>query len=126
MFSDTADEDSFTQAKPEKGLLTRVFTKAVEIATIGLVAAVAWQVFLDPIFFPIFHDPTNLVAQSWVAFIRDSFGWIADLVGFTGDGGLMQTDFMEGVLAPYKANLAMPTPMDVGTAMPDGFSISDL
>jgi hypothetical protein len=71
MFSDTADEDSFTQAKPEKGLLTRVFTKAVEIATIGLVAAVAWQVFLDPIFFRFF-----MIRRIW----SRSRGWRSSVI----------------------------------------------
>lgn len=99
--------------------LSKVFKKvavgALKLATIGLAAAVAWQLFLDPLFFLPIHDPTNTTMQAWVAMINDWFGWIPDLVGATGDGGLLHTDFMQDNLAPYMNQVATLSPAEVAT-----------
>lgn len=110
----------------ESGFLTKVFTKAAELATIGLLTAVAWQIFLDPIFFPIFHDPTNIIAQSWVSFIREHFGWISDLVGFTGGGGILNTDIAQSFLAPHQAQLSLPVSSEISGAYPGGLSMEGI
>lgn len=88
------------------GWLARNFKKAaigaLKLATVGVAAAVSWQLFLDPLFFLPIHDPTNVTMQAWVSFMNDSFGWIPDIVGATGDGGLLNTEFAQSVLEPYK------------------------
>ncbi len=75
--------------------------KGFKWAAFGFVAAVGWQVFLDPIFFPIFHDTTNATAQAFVSFINSSFDWIPDIVGLTGDGGLLNMDWAQNILEPH-------------------------
>lgn len=93
--------------------LTETFGKVIlegaKLATIGLVAAVAWQVFLDPIFFPIFHDATNLTSQAWVHTIHEMFSWIPDILGLTGDGGLLNTDIAQSFLANGYEAVQPPT-----------------
>ena len=85
----------------KRGWLTKTFIGAAKLATIGLAAAVAWQIFLDPIFFPIFHDTTNVTAMAWRGMLNDYFGWIPKVVGLSGDGGLLQSEFVQNALAPY-------------------------
>lgn len=90
--------------KKERGMLSKAFWGAAKLATIGVVAAVAWQILLDPIFFPIIHNlPAYPDAAAWVDFVNDHTTFITDIIGFTGDGGLMQMDFMQAVLEPYYA-----------------------
>lgn len=88
----------------------KVVWEGLKLVTIGVAAAVAWQVFLDPIFFPILHDAGNLIAQGWVNMIHSHFSFIPDAIGFTGDGGLLKTEFAQNILKPY-----MPTPIDPNT-----------
>ena len=99
-------------ATAEKGSLTNVFTKvamgALKLATIGVAAAVAWQLFLDPLFFLPIHDPTNVTAQAWVGMINHYFGWIPELTGMTGDGGLLHTEAAQNFLAPFMKQTASP------------------
>lgn len=84
---------------------------AAKLATIGLAAAVAWQVFLDPIFFPIFHDTSNVTAQAFVHMIHESFSWIPEIIGLTGDGGFLNTEFMKSTLAPHIAAISPASAM---------------
>jgi hypothetical protein len=79
------------------GWLSKVFWGAVKIATVVLVANVAWQMFLDPLFFPVIHDTTNAVSQAWTAMINDNFGWIPRHAGLTKETGLL-TGIMKAVL----------------------------
>ena len=111
-------------AKADKGMfgdfsLSKMFTGLVvgglKLATIGLFAAVAWQVFLDPIFFPIFHDVTNTTAQAWVHFIHQGFSWIPELLGLTGDGGLLNTEFMQRVLSNSYEVVSIPTDEEIAS-----------
>ena len=104
------------------GMLKRAFWGAVKLATVGLAAAVAWQVFLDPIFFPIFHDTTNTTAQATISLINDYFSWIPDLIGLTGDGGLLNTEFGQAALEPYYELNAPTMPGEIKQAYPEGFS----
>ncbi len=108
------------------GLLTKIFTGAVKLATVGFVAAVAWQLFLDPIFFPIFHDPTNATAQAFVSLIHESFSWIPDVIGLTGDGGLLNSQFAQNMLAPHYNALAAPTGMEMAQVFDGGLSLDDI
>lgn len=85
----------------EQGWLTKAFMAVGKVITIGLISAIAWQIFLDPIFFPIFHDPTNTTAQAFVSMINSTFSWIPELIGLTGDGGLLNMDFMQSILEPF-------------------------
>ena len=100
----------------EKGFLTKAFMGAVKLATVGFVAAIAWLVLMDPIFFPIFHDPTNATAQAFVSFIHEGFSWVPDVIGLTGDGGFLNTEFMRASLAPHYS----ATPMEVAAASAGG------
>ena len=121
--------------------LTKTFKKAatwaLKVATIGVAAAVCWQMFMDPLFFLPIHDPTNLTMQSWVAFMNDHFGWIPDMVGATGDGGLLNSDFAQSFLGEYRgispqemaANYAAPAVDPTGGMNSDtlsGWSLDDL
>lgn len=81
----------------------KAFISAAKLVTVGLAAAVAWQVFLDPIFFPIFHDTSNITAQAFVHMIHENFSWIPEIIGLTGDGGFLNTEFMKSTLAPHIA-----------------------
>ncbi len=85
----------------KKGFLRTAFVGAAKLATIGLAAAVAWQIFLDPIFLPIFHDTSNVTAMAWRSMLNDYFGWIPKVIGLTGDGGLLQSQFAQSALSPY-------------------------
>lgn len=109
--------------KKEEGWLSKAFWGAAKLVTIGLVSAVAWQIFLDPIFFPIFHDPTNTTAQAFVSMINTTFDWIPDLIGLTGDGGLLNTEFAQGMLEPYMDQVAYTPASELvaqTSSMPDG------
>jgi hypothetical protein len=95
------------------GGLSKTFNKvawgAVKLATIGVIAAVAWQMFLDPMFFPLFHDTTNVVAQAWVMKINELFSWIPQTVGLAKTPGLL-TPVMENFLSNEIAMLTPPDP----------------
>ncbi len=111
-----------TGEKSESGFLRKAFVGALKVATIGLLAAVAWQVFLDPIFFPIFHDPTNATAQALVSMIHTNFSWIPEMLGLTGGGGLLNTEFAQAALGPYYA----PSPEAVAMAMGGGAGAAEI
>ncbi|MGB4107794.1 MAG: hypothetical protein WBK55_08370 [Alphaproteobacteria bacterium] len=81
----------------KSGWLSNVFWGAVKLATVGLVAAVAWQMFLDPLFFPILHDPSNPVGQAWMHAINNYFGWIPQHAGLAKEPGLL-TGLMKSLL----------------------------
>lgn len=115
------EKNFMTEDNPEKkksGFLTKAFTYAVKFATIGIASAVAWQLFLDPLFFQPIHDLTNLTAQAWVAFIQDKFAWIPNLTGMTGDGGLLHTSFAQALLKPYYALTSVASPEMVNSVGP--------
>lgn len=101
--------------KKESGFLKKAFWFAVKTATVVLAANVAWQLLLDPLFFGPIHDPTNTTAQAFVALVKDWFGWIPDLTGMTGDGGLLHTELAQKWLAPYMEKVAVATPDMVNT-----------
>jgi hypothetical protein len=98
------------EEKSEKGWLSKAFWGAVKICTVVLAANVAWQLLLDPLFFTPIHDPMNETAQAFVGWVQDKFGWIPDMTGMTGNGGLLHTDFAQGVLAPYYKQVAVAKP----------------
>jgi len=107
-----SDENNETK---KKGLLSRAFnSKAVKFVAFGVVGAllgnVAWQIFLDPLFFPIIHDTTNITTQAWCNMIQSTFNFIPESLGFIGDWGLLKTDFMQSVLAPYAEKVATIAP----------------
>lgn len=92
----------------ESGWLKKAFMGAVKLATVGLVAAVAWQMFLDPLFFPIIHDTTNLVAQAWIMKVNSLFSWIPQHAGLAKTPGLL-SPLMENFLSDEMALLKTPT-----------------
>ncbi|HOO80992.1 MAG TPA: hypothetical protein PK513_00625 [Alphaproteobacteria bacterium] len=107
--------------KKEKGMLSKVFGGAAKLATIGVAAAVTWQILLDPIFFPIIHNlAAHPTAAAWVSFIQDHTAFITDFIGFTGDGGLLQSEWGDALLADY-----YPDPVSSGTtAVQQGTSVA--
>ncbi len=109
------------------GWLTKVFKAVVKTVTIGVIAAVAWQVFLDPLFFPLFHDTTNLIAQAWIVKDNAMFGWIPQHAGFSQTPGLL-TGLLRWLLGPEIAALTPPTGEKLVERMGgDGFDLdSDL
>lgn len=106
--------------------LTKIFTKVVEVATIGLVCAVAWQIFLDPIFFPIFHDTTNATAQAFVHMIHSTFSWIPDLLGLTGNGGLLHTGPAQSLLQPFYDATQLASSDNLSKAFDGGYDAGDI
>ncbi len=87
--------------KKSKGFLSKAFKFAAWTIPIAVAAAVGWQMFLDPQFFPLFHDNTNVMAQAWRLMINDYFGWIPKMLGLSGDGGLLHTPIAQSFLQPY-------------------------
>ena len=89
----------------EPGFLTGSFGKAVVQGTLFAASFAIGGYFgnllFDPFFFPIIHDPANPVGQALIGFMADTFGWAHELMGVTGDGGLLNTDFVQGYLEPY-------------------------
>lgn len=94
----------------KKGWLSKAFMGAVKLATIGVASAVAWQMFMDPLFFLPIHDPTNTTMQAWVALMNDWFGWIPELVGAEGGGGLLGSEFGQNLLEPYMEKVQVLQP----------------
>lgn len=119
--------------KGNKGFLSGVFMGAVKLVTIGVVAAVAWQCFLDPLFLPIFHDTTNPYAMAWMGFINDTFSWIPQTIGLTPEPGLLSGIFdsiMGDRVADAAAEIAssnyVPPPTEVADVVPElDFSIGN-
>ena len=103
----------------ESGGLTKIFKKAL---TFGLGVAIGIMIF-DPIsealFFPIWHGTAgNASAQAFMSLIHDQLGWLTDVTGLTGSGGILSMDWAQSMLAPYMAP-------DV-TQMAGGLSLDDL
>lgn len=104
-------------AEKKSGWLQKAFWGAAKLVTVGVVAAVAWQVLLDPSFLPVFHDALNQNAQAWASLVRENFGEpITNFLGFTGDGGLLNTEFAQNILEPYMKKAPVPTTQDIVTA----------
>lgn len=82
----------------QSGWLTKAFMGAVKLATIGVAGAVAWQMFLDPLFFPVIHDTSNIIAQAWMMKMNSMFSWIPQHAGLAHEPGLL-TGFMKSFLA---------------------------
>jgi hypothetical protein len=105
-----------------KGWLSKIFMTVVKTVTIGLVAAVAWQIFLDPLFFPIIHDTTNVVAQAWMMKVNSMFGWIPQAAGLAKEPGLL-TGVMKSFLSKEMALLAPPPTEAVMQTFAGGLSL---
>lgn len=115
--------------KKEKGLLSKTFWGAAKLVTIGVAAAVAWQIFLDPIFMPVFHDTTNPYAMAWMQWIGESFSWIPRHLGMTPEPGLLSdvfNDFLAPEIASAQAKIASssavaytPPPIAVAEVIPE-------
>ncbi|MCE7886946.1 MAG: hypothetical protein DYH13_05510 [Alphaproteobacteria bacterium PRO2] len=93
-----------------------MFMKAVKLATIGVAAAVAWQLFLDPLFFNIIHDPTNIIAQAWTEKINNLFGWIPQHAGVAHKPGLL-TPVMKWVLKDEIAKVTASATTETATGI---------
>lgn len=112
------------EEKKEKGLLRKAFEYAAKGVVMGTIAAVFWQVILDPIFFPLIHDVFNINTQAWVAFVQSHLNWIPEMLGFSGDGGLLNTDFMQAILEPYKEQVAVPAEGMINNFADQAFEMS--
>lgn len=108
----------------KSGWLTNVFMGAVKLATIGIAAAVAWQLFLDPLFFPIIHDTTNIIAQAWTMKINNLFSWIPQHAGVAHEPGLL-TPIMKWLLSDEIAEIAASPVTATGTATAATTTISE-
>lgn len=111
----------------KSGWLSDMFTKAAKLVTVGVAAAVAWQLFLDPLFFNIIHDPTNIIAQAWTEKINNLFGWIPQHAGVAHEPGLL-TPVMKWVLkdeiAKVAASPATQTATGIAATAPVAESLS--
>ncbi len=92
-----------------KGLLSQAFLKA----TMFGIGALTGMVLLDPLsealMFPIFHGSENATADAFMAFVQTNLSWIPDIIGLTGDGGILHTDFAQEILAPYYELVETPS-----------------
>lgn len=95
---------------------------AAKTVTIGLVAAVAWQMFLDPLFFPIIHDTTNIVAQAWMMKVNSLFSWIPQHVGLAKEPGLL-SPLMHSFLSKEIGTLSMPSASTMMSSAPGALSL---
>lgn len=112
-FAPTLGDGSLT------GMFNSLAIGALKLATIGLAAAVAWQMFLDPLFFLPIHDPTNVTAQAWMMFVNDYFSWIPRTVGLSKEPGLLSGP-MDSLLASRKKLFEQATTSEVGSVLGDG------
>lgn len=112
-------------SEKKEGWLSKVFWGAAKLVTIGLAAAVAWQIFLDPLFFPLFHDATNIMAQAWVMKMNTMFGWIPKLTGLTKEQGLL-SPLMKAFMADEIKTLTPVSKEVMSNAFPNGISSLDM
>lgn len=82
--------------KKEDSFLKKAFKFAVIGGLMAFTGNVLWQIFLDPIFFPVFHDPTNIIAQAWIMQINEFMDWLPQFLGLTNDPGFLSplTDWL--------------------------------
>ena len=111
-------------AEKKSGWLTKAFMGAVKLATVGVVAAVAWQIFLDPLFFPVFHG-NSIVAQAWMMKINSLFGWLPLHIGLTAEPGLL-SGVMQSFLAPEISALTPPPVETMTNMVPGGLTLDML
>lgn len=85
-----------------KGFLTKAFIGAA-FFTAG---AVATGILFDPLThalnMPFMHDPFNQNAQALIGMIQENFSFVHEWTGLKGDGGLLNMDFAQEILGPYK------------------------
>ena len=72
----------------------------VSVATFCVMGYVDNAIF-DVFFFDSIHASENGTATALKGFMLDNFGWIHDLTGFTGEGGLLHSWPFDDWLAPY-------------------------
>jgi hypothetical protein len=87
--------------------LMHTFNKVAKVATIAagfVIGGYLGSMIFDPFFFPIIHDPSNVMGQALKSFMTDNFGFIHEWMGLSGSGGLLNTDLAQSVLAPYIEN----------------------
>jgi hypothetical protein len=72
----------------------------VSVATFCVMGYVDNAIF-DVFFFDPIHGSENGTATALKNFMLDNFGWVHEMTGFTGDGGLLHSWPFEGMLAPY-------------------------
>ncbi|MGH1397999.1 MAG: hypothetical protein ACRBCT_02180 [Alphaproteobacteria bacterium] len=114
--------------------LTKVFTSVAE-GKIG--NAILWGAFgavmlyvglgvgmgIEGLQLNAFHDPSNLKAKAFSMWMDDNFGFINDITGLSGDGGMLS--LLDSQLEPYMADL-QPIPEDTFDAPLDlGLSADD-
>ena len=111
--------DDETPEKGKKGWLKKAFWGAAKWCTIGLAITITghlfWQTLLDPLFFPVIHDESNVVAQSLQDYMRDKFGFVLEKIGLKGDGGILNNPWVQDhTIGPYMAyhEATAPTPSD--------------
>lgn len=105
------------------GKLTKLFVKA---AWFGVGIATGLMI-MDPIseliHFPFLHGVAgNGNAQAAMAMIQDYMGWFPEMMGWSGDGGLMNMEWMQALLEPYMA----PDMTALSEVYPEGLTLEDL
>jgi len=102
--------------------LTKTFTTAAGFIVGGYIGSLIF----DPLLFPVIHDITNVHAQALVAFMNDTFGWLHDIIGLKGEGGIMQLPVVHDVLQPYYDLVKPASSSEIAQAFPQGISLDDL
>jgi hypothetical protein len=97
-----------------KGSLKDVFKLAVAggaLAASFVVGGYLGSLVFDPFFFPIIHDPTNLMGKALIEMTSQTFGFIHEWMGLTGDGGLLNWGPFKELMAPWVAKVTPVVPM---------------
>lgn len=99
----------------KKGFLSRIFNAETIIKTalitipLVITGNIFWQVVLDPLFFPAVHGyQIHEDMFAMVEMMQQNFGWVHEMIGFSGDDGFLQTEFMQTILEPYKEGFESP------------------
>lgn len=90
------------------GSISNVFNHAAKAALVVggfVVGGYIGSLLFDPFFFPVIHDPTNLMGQAIKSFMIENFGFLHEWMGLTGSGGLLNMEPLKSVMAPYLAGV---------------------
>ena len=108
---------SAAKGKIGSTLLWSAFTVAAMYVGIGI------GVGLEGLQLNEFHNPDNIKAKAFSLWMDDHFGWINEMTGLKGNGGMLS--LLDDQLEPYIAEL-QPIPEETFDApIDDGLSADD-
>lgn len=100
-----------------KALLWAAFGVAMLYVGLGMGMAVEGLQLLE------YHNPANIKARAFSMWMGDNFGWVNDITGLSGEGGMLA--FLDDELAPYIAELQPIPEESFDLALEEGLSADD-